>query len=49
MSFPHPDAAVAYALSRGAQIVVLDPPEIRERVIAAAESLLAGYATTVAS
>jgi predicted DNA-binding transcriptional regulator YafY len=37
-------AAVAYALSLGADATVLDPPEVREAVAAAARSIVRLYA-----
>jgi predicted DNA-binding transcriptional regulator YafY len=47
MSFPHPNAAVAYALSWSTELVVLDPPDVREAVVAAAQRLLERYSTPV--
>jgi predicted DNA-binding transcriptional regulator YafY len=43
VSFPYRDAAVAYALARGPEVVVLDPPEVREGIVDAARSLLTTY------
>ncbi|MBV9281224.1 MAG: WYL domain-containing protein [Chloroflexi bacterium] len=39
ISVPHRGAAVAYALSHAADVTVLDPPDIRDSVIAAARQL----------
>jgi predicted DNA-binding transcriptional regulator YafY len=46
VSFPVREAAVAYALSRGPDLVVLNPPEVREAVITAAHSVLRSYVTS---
>ena len=43
IAFPYRDAAVAFALSRASEIVVLDPPEVRDGIVAAAQSLLTTY------
>lgn len=49
ITVPFCRAAVSYALSHGPDIVVLDPPEVREAVIAAARTLLKMYCTSDAS
>lgn len=49
LSFPVREAAVAYALSRGPELEVLDPPEVRDAVVDAAQRLLESYATAPVS
>jgi predicted DNA-binding transcriptional regulator YafY len=43
VTVPSIHAAVAYALSHGPDLVVLDPPEVRDAIVAAAQELLQRY------
>jgi predicted DNA-binding transcriptional regulator YafY len=43
VTVPHGRVAVSYALSYGPDMVVLDPPEVRDAVIEAARTLLTTY------
>lgn len=48
MRFDAEEAACQFALSHGAGVEVVDPPALREKVIAAAESILVRYSASAA-
>ena len=43
MRFDAEDEAIQFALSFGGQIEAIDPPELRAKVLAGAEAILARY------